>query len=368
MSGFARMWKPAGCLTVTMRAPLYFGLGRARAELPDLARTCRAAFTMPLASLIRLLLLAALWGGSYLSMRIAVPVLGALPTAGGRVLLGALGLGLLVLVQRVPLRFDGKGRAALGLGLINSGIPFAMYALAAQVLPAGYSAILNALTPLMGVLLGTLFFGERATASKLMGMSMGLAGVAVLMRTGPLPLSSATLWGAAACLVATLCYGLAGYLTQRWIGQRGGLDSRLVALGSQCGAVALLLPLAAGSALLHPVPLDAVTPTVAIALLALGLLCTAWAYVLYFRLIADVGALKALTVTFLIPLFGVLWGWLLLGETVSWAHAAGGGLIALALWLVLRPAPAVSAATPAASASAAQPAQQAQPAQPSAKR
>lgn len=294
---------------------------------------------MPFASLLRLLLLAALWGGSYLSMRIAVPALGALPTAGARVLLGMLGLMLLVALQRVPLRFDGKGRAALALGLVNSGIPFAMYALAAQVLPAGYSAMLNATTPLMAVVLGTLFFGERATPSKLAGVCVGLAGVAVLMRTGPLPLSAAALWGAAACLVATLCYGLAGYLTQRWIGQRGGLDSRLVALGSQCGAVALLLPLAAGSALLHPVPLEAVTPTVAIALLALGLLCTAWAYVLYFRLIADVGALKALTVTFLIPLFGVLWGWLLLNETVGWAHAGGGGLIALALWLVLRPAP-----------------------------
>lgn len=308
---------------------------------------------MPFPSLIRLLLLAALWGGSYLSMRIAVPVLGALPTAGGRVLLGAAGLGLLVLLQRVPLRFDGKGRAALTLGVVNSGIPFAMYALAAQVLPAGYSAILNALTPLMGVLLGTLLFGERATLNKLAGVCVGLAGVAVLVRTGPLPVDAAALWGVAACLLATLCYGLAGYLTQRWIGQRGGLDSRLVALGSQVAAMVLLLPLAAGALWRHPVPLASVTPTVAVALLALGLLCTAWAYVLYFRLIADVGALKALTVTFLIPLFGVLWGWLLLDEAVGWAHAAGGALIALALWLVLRPAPAPRSAPASPSADSA---------------
>lgn len=307
---------------------------------------------MPFPSLIRLLLLAALWGGSYLSMRIAVPVLGALPTAGGRVLLGAAGLGLLVLLQRVPLRFDGKGRAALALGVVNSGIPFAMYALAAQVLPAGYSAILNALTPLMGVLLGTLLFGERATLNKLAGVCVGLAGVAVLVRTGPLPVDAAALWGVAACLLATLCYGLAGYLTQRWIGQRGGLDSRLVALGSQAAAMVLLLPLAAGALWLHPVPLASVTPTIAIALLALGLLCTAWAYVLYFRLIADVGALKALTVTFLIPLFGVLWGWLLLDEAVGWAHAAGGALIALALWLVLPPAPVTASASPSADSAA----------------
>lgn len=305
--------------------------------------------TMPFTSLLRLLLLAALWGGSFLFMRVAAPVLGVLPTAGARVLLGMLGLAVWVLVLRLPLRFDGKGRAALALGVINSGIPFALYALAAQVLPAGYSAILNAMTPLMGVVLGSLFFGERATASKLLGVVLGLAGVMVLMRTGPLPADAAALWAAVACLVATLCYGLAGYLTQRWIGQRGGLDSRLVALGSQCGASILLLPLAAGWLWSAPLPEAAFTPTVLMALLALGLLCTAWAYVLYFRLIADVGALKALTVTFLIPLFGVLWGWLLLDEIVDWAHAAGGGLIALALWLVLRPAPAPQAGTAAMS-------------------
>jgi drug/metabolite transporter (DMT)-like permease len=121
-----------------------------------------------------------------------------------------------------------------------------------------------------------------------------------------------------------------------------------VALGSQCAAVLLLVPLAAGSLWLHPLPLASVTPTVAVALLALGLLCTAWAYVLYFRLIADVGALKALTV-FLIPLFGVLWAgccWV-----SPWAGAAGGALIALALWLAA-PGPQAHPGGPAVAAQA----------------
>ena len=301
---------------------------------------------MPLPSFLRLILLAALWGGSFLFLRVAAPVLGALPTTFVRVLLGAAGLALLLVALRLRPRFGGKLAATLALGVVNSGIPFLMFALAARSLPAGYSAILNATTPLMGVLIGALAFGERITAARVGGMVLGMAGVAVLAQAGPVALTPEVLGGMAACLVATACYGLAGFLTRRWITERGGLDSRIVALGSQLGAVLVLVPVVAWELLRQP---QAVATWLAApaqvwgALLALGLLCTALAYVLYFRLIADVGPLKALTVTFLIPLFGVAWGWLLLGEPATLAHAAGGSLIGAALWLVLRPAPAVAA-------------------------
>ncbi len=298
---------------------------------------------MPLPSLLRLLLLAALWGGSFLLMRVVVPVLGALPTTFVRVLLGAAGLGLLLLVLRLSPRFGGKLGATLALGVVNSGIPFLMFAIAARSLPAGYSAILNATTPLMGVLIGALAFGERITAARAGGVVIGMAGVAVLAQAGPVALTPQVLASMGACLVATACYGLAGFLTRRWITERGGLDSRIVALGSQMGAALVLVPFVAWELWRQPtapVAWLASPAPVWWALLALGLLCTALAYVLYFRLIADVGPLKALTVTFLIPLFGVGWGWLLLDEPATAAHAAGGGLIAAALWLVLRPAPA----------------------------
>lgn len=301
---------------------------------------------MGMASLSRLLLLAALWGGSFLFMRIAAPTLGALPTAFGRVALGAAGLLGLIALLRVRLSFKGKLAATMMLGVINSGLPFLLFALAARVLPAGYSAILNASTPLMGVLIGAAAFGERITANKLAGVLMGLAGVAVLTRTGPAAGPEA-LWGVAACLTATACYGLAGFLTRRWIADRGGLDSRVVALGSQLGAVVLLLPFMAWQASAQPLRWPAAGAEVWLAMLALGLLCTSLAYILYFRLIADVGPLKALTVTFLIPPFGIFWSWLALGETATLSQALGGGLIALALWLVLRPeAPAARAAAP----------------------
>ena len=294
---------------------------------------------MPLPSLVRLFALAALWGAAFMFMRVIVPVLGPMPTAFGRVLLGALGLLALLAVWRVPLAFGGKLRATLALGAINSGVPFAMYALAAQVLPAGYSAILNATTPLMGVVIGAVAFGERLTAAKLGGVLLGLGGVALLTRTGPVTLTPAVLGGVAACLVATFCYGLAGFLTRRWIGAQGGLDSRLVALGSQLGAVLLLAPLAGWPSAGQTMAVLGSQPKVMWSLLALGLLCTSLAYVLYFRLIADIGPLKSLTVTFLIPLFAIFWGWLLLGEPVTLAHALGGGLIGLALVLVMWPAP-----------------------------
>ncbi|WCM93085.1 DMT family transporter [Acidovorax sp. NCPPB 2350] len=297
---------------------------------------------MPPASLLRLLLLAALWGGSFLFTRYTVPVLGAVPTAFGRVALAALGLmALLALPPRRP-AFQGRLGAVLVLGVVNSGIPFCMFALAARVLPAGYSAMLNATTPLMGVLIGAAVFGERITGAGAAGVLLGMAGVAVLAQAGPVALSAPVLAGIAACLVATACYGLAGFLTRRWITARGGLDSRMVALGSQWGAVLVLAPWAFWQAWSEPGLAAAwagASPRVWGALLAMGLLCTALAYVLYFRLIADVGPLKALSVTFLVPLFGVAWGWLLLDEAVTGAHAAGGVLIALALWLVLRPAP-----------------------------
>ena len=297
---------------------------------------------MPLPSLVRLIVLAALWGGSFLFLRVTAPVLGAVPTTFGRVLLGAAGLAVLLAALRLRPRFGGKLSATLALGVVSSGIPFLMFALAARSLPAGYSAILNATTPLMGVLIGALAFGERITAARVGGVVLGMAGVAVLAQAGPVALTAPVAWGMGACLVATACYGWAGFLTRRWITERGGLDSRTVALGSQLGAVLVIAPFMAWELARQPQAAQAFAsapPVVWGALLALGLLCTALAYVLYFRLIADVGPIKALTVTFLIPLFGVAWGWLLLGEPAGAAHAVGGGLIAAALWLVLRPAP-----------------------------
>ncbi len=288
------------------------------------------------ADLVRLLSLAALWGASFLFLRIGAPVLGPLPTAFVRVLIGALTLAACLPVLGLRWEMRGKWPAVLMLGVVNSGIPFVMYAVAALWLPAGYSAVFNAMTPLMGVLIGTLFFAERLTRAKAAGVVLGIAGVAVLTRTGPMAFSIHVLLGAVACLVATACYGLAGFLTRRWITERGGLDSRLVAAGSLVGATLFLLPFSIGALARHNTLPDAGAGVWA-AMLGLGVVCTALAYILYYRLIADLGPVRSLTVTFLIPPFGIVWGALFLHESLSWAHLAGGALIGGAVWMVLRP-------------------------------
>lgn len=291
---------------------------------------------MNLVDILRLLSLAAIWGASFLFMRIIAPVIGTIPTAFFRVSIAFVGLLVILALMRVDWNFRGKLKVVMLLGLINSGIPATFYSLAAQVLPAGYSAIFNATTPLMGVLIGGLFFSEKLSLAKVSGVFLGLLGVGILTRAGPVAFDLQLLMGALACLLATTCYGFAGFLTRRWLDHQGGLDSRLSALGSMLGATVFLLPLFGYSVISQP-PVSWGGWSVWLSLLGLGLVCTALAYILYFRLLSSIGPVKSMTVTFLIPPFGVLWGALLLDEPLGMAHVYGGVLIAAALWLVLKP-------------------------------
>ncbi|WP_416772291.1 DMT family transporter [Pseudomonas sp. RHF3.3-3] len=295
------------------------------------------------ADIVRMFSLAAVWGASFLFMRIIAPVLGAFPTAFFRVSIAAVGLLAMLALMRVKWDFKGKFKVCLLLGVINSGLPATLYSVAAKVLPAGYSSIFNATTPLMGVLIGGLFFHEKLTLNKLLGIFLGLFGVAVLTRAGPVTFDLDLLLGAGACLLATTSYGFAGFLTRRWLDHQGGLDPRLSALGSMFGATLVILPFFAASAITQP-PASWGGPEVWGALLGLGLICTAFAYIVYFKLLSNIGPVKSMTVTFMIPAFGVLWGALFLDEPLSMAHLYGGVLIAVALWLVLKPAVAKAGA------------------------
>lgn len=283
---------------------------------------------------VRLLLLAAIWGASFLFMRIAVPAFGAVHTAFLRVALGALGLAALLLLLRSSWRFAGKFWSVALLGVVNSGLPFLLYCLAARYLPAGYSALLNATTPLMGALIGCVCFRETLSRRKWLGVATGFVGVALIIPRGALEASTGMLIGIGACLLATACYGTAGYLARRWISERGGLEATLIACGSQLGATLFLLPFSLATLAMNPLP--ALPPASAwCSVLAVGLLCTALAYLLYFRLLADIGPLRTLSVTFLVPPFGVLWGYLVLGETLAPNALLGALAIGLAVWLVV---------------------------------
>ena len=281
----------------------------------------------------RLLALAAIWGASFLFMRIAAPAFGSVNTTFLRVFFALVGLAAMLLLLRTPMQFQGKLKSIMVLGIINSGVPFLMYAVAALWLPAGYSAILNATTPLMGALIGFSFFHETLTLRKWAGVMLGLVGIGLITTTGEVDLSGQLAIGVLACLIATACYGCAGFLTRRWVTERGGLDAKLVAFGSQIGAVLFLLPFF-GYTLATGPAVDWLQPDVWVSVLAVGFLCTAFAYLIYFRLIADIGPLRSLTVTFLIPPFGILWGYLVLGETLTGGFVLGGAVVCLAVWLV----------------------------------
>lgn len=275
----------------------------------------------------RLVSLAAIWGASFLFMRVVAPVLGAVWTAEVRVTLAGVALLLLMLVTKRAMQFGQHWRAYLVLGLVNSALPFALYSYAALTIPAGYSAIVNATSPLWGALMGRVFLGEQLTIRKMLGMAVGVAGVALLVRLGPVAWSHELLLAVLACVGATVCYALAGIYSKKVSGQ---LSAMQMATGSQCGASIVLLPL------LSVAPVQGeITSTIMIVAAALALLCSAVAYLIYFRLMADVGPTKALTVTFLIPLFALLWGFVFLHETITLSTLAGCVGVVLATWLVV---------------------------------
>jgi drug/metabolite transporter (DMT)-like permease len=277
--------------------------------------------------IIRLLVLAAIWGASFLFMRIIAPVLGALWTAETRVGLASVVMLAFMYATGRRMNFRTNWKQYLMLGTLNSALPFALFSFAALTLPAGYSAIVNATSPLWGALVGAIVLGEKLSTRKVTGLIVGVVGVAFLVRLGPAQFSSELLIAALACVAAAFCYGVAGAYSKK---AAISIAPPLMATGSQFGAALVLLPF------LPLAPMRGeVTTTVALAVLGLALLCSAVAYVIYFRLIADLGPTKALTVTFLIPLFALLWGALFLHEEINFNTLIGCALVVLATWLVV---------------------------------
>ena len=180
---------------------------------------------------------------------------------------------------------------------------------------------------------GATLFIDKRIVSKVMGMLVSFTGIILISNTGEVVLSHTLVLGIVACLVATTCYGFAGFLAKRWIGARGGLDATKVAFGSQIGASLFLLPFFAFSAPQTPTT-QWLNPEVWGCILAVGFICTALAYILYFRLLADIGPLRTLTVTFMIPPFGIFWGWLVLGEQINQGFIGASVLIVFSIWLV----------------------------------
>jgi drug/metabolite transporter (DMT)-like permease len=285
---------------------------------------------MRASDLIALLTLAALWGASFLFMRLGAGEFGAIALTALRVAGGALFLLPLVLLRGQGAALRTHWRPIVVVGAINSAVPYLMFSIAALAINAGLSAILNATAPLWGVLVGWLWLKDRLTPSRLAGVFIGFVGVVMLawdkasFKPGEHGVSAAV--AIAACLLATLCYGIAANYTKRRL---TGAPPLAVAAGSQTAA-ALMLALPAAWAWPRTMPSAAAWASLG----ALAILCTGIALVLYFRLIANLGASRAITVTFLIPLFGLLWGALFLGESITAAMVFGSAVILLGTGLV----------------------------------
>ena len=273
-------------------------------------------------------LLAAIWGSSFLFTRLAVVEFGALPTAGVRVAIASLFLLPLLLMRGHGRELRQHWKAVFLVGLLNSGLPFACFAFALLYLTTGLSAILNATVPLFGALVAWAWLKDRPDASRILGLVIGFAGVALLASdkagvkaglAGTAP-GLLDIWGPAlgiaACLLATLCYGISASYTKRYL---GGLPSLVTATGSQIGAT---LGLALPTLFFWPTRTPGLTAW--LALLVVGVLCTGVAYVLYFRLIEAAGPARSLTVTFVVPVFALFYGSVFLSEAITpWMIGCG---------------------------------------------
>ncbi|MDP1902324.1 MAG: DMT family transporter [Rubrivivax sp.] len=272
-----------------------------------------------------LLLLGALWGASFLFMRLGAVDFGPLALVFVRVAGAALVLMPLLLARGEGPALRQHWRAIAVVGLVNSALPFLFFTLAALALSAALMSVFNATAPIWGALVARLWLGDKLGPSRALGLAIGVAGVVGLswgkadFRPGLHGVSPAL--GIAACVAAAMLYGVAANLSRRHL---GGVPPMAVAAGSQLSA-ALLLALPAAWAW------PAVTPgaTAWWSAGALAVACTGAAYVLYFRLIAHAGAANAISVTFLIPAFAMLWGWLFLAERPTAGMLAGCAVILL---------------------------------------
>jgi len=279
------------------------------------------------ADLARLVLLAAAWGLAFVFIRVAVVPLGPLALVELRQVIASVVLLLYMRSLGLSLDLRGRWRKYLALAILGATLPFTLVAAAQQVLTASHAVILVSTSPLLAALLAVPVLGEPLTARKLGGLALGIAGVALLVGWNPAGEPLPPAWTIALVLAAALLYAVAGVYTRV---ATAGIPPMAMAAGSQLAGAALLAPFLPADP-----PAGMPTPLEWLNVLALALLSSALAFILYFQLIRNVGPVKTLTVNFLTPLFGVGGGALLLGERITANIVAGAAVILVATALVL---------------------------------
>jgi drug/metabolite transporter (DMT)-like permease len=280
--------------------------------------------------ILELLTLAGLWGASFLFMRMGAAQFGPVALSFVRVTGATLFLLPIVTSKGLLPELRRHWRPLLVVGITNSALPFLGFSYAALAITGGLSAVFNAATPLFGALIAWLWLKDRLTLSRVLGLAIGFSGVLWLVwdKASFKPDAQGVSTGLAvlACMASTICYGFSASFTKRYL---TGVPPLAVAAGSQIGAAVCL---AVPAAIWWPATMPSATAWGTALLLAV--LCTGVAYLLFFRLIANVGPANAISVTFLIPVFAVAWGWIFLGEGVSPAMAFGCAVIVAGTSLV----------------------------------
>ncbi len=263
--------------------------------------------------LVSFVALAAIWGASFLFMRVGAPEFGAMPLAFGRVAIASAFMLPILLMRGLWPAFQGAMWRVLFIGVTNSAIPFALYSFSALLVSSGFNSIVNATTAMWTSVIAALWFSERLNRYRWAGVVIGFGGVVILFwdKAALSPGKTATDLALAvgAGLLATVCYGFSANWGKKYL---QGVPSMVVATGSQLGASIVLAPLAWWFA-----PKVMPSATAWASVLALGIVCSGIAYMIYFALMSHVGAVRTSMVTYVIPIFGIFWGWFLLNETVS---------------------------------------------------
>jgi len=279
------------------------------------------------ADLGRLLLLAAIWGASYLFMRIAVPHVGAEWMAEGRTLAGGLVMLAYLAATRTPPAVGRHWRGYLVLGVVGVAIPFWLIGTAVKTIDASTAAILNATSPIFSAIVAAAWIRERLTVEKVAGIAISVAGIAILVGWTPKPMTGAELFACSLSLAACACYGFMSVFTK--VRLKDAPPAALSTASCLVGA-ATMAPFTPWAMVASPVPASAWA-----AIAILGVVCTGFAFILYYRLIADLGPVRATTVTLLIPVFGILWGVAFLGEPLTPGRIAGAATVLLGCALAL---------------------------------
>jgi drug/metabolite transporter (DMT)-like permease len=270
-----------------------------------------------------------MWSLQYIFLRVAVPEFGTAAVAEGRALFAAAFLlPWVAWVARQRIGALEHWKDHLAVALVNNVAPFVCFAWAATVLPAGYLAIINGMVPLWAAIVAVPVLGERLGFGRVAGFALGVAGVALIVNLGPVELNLRTAAGVLVGIAGAGFWGWAGVM----IKQRSG---RLPPMGLAAGSIAFAAVLMAPLWTQAPAP-AAWTLEATLSLIALGAICSGLAYLPFFTLVRDIGPSRTLTVGLAVPLLGVLWGWLLLDETVTLGMLAGAALVLAALALVLR--------------------------------